>query len=189
MRGEYCADGTGIILAGGTSYPRTWEVQDDNSVCVISSSGKACYKFEQNAYNSTEYRAQDIETGKRTIITIMPGGCGGDIASGPLFKDWVPITDEGDIREILSNKVYEWDKGRAEYCADGTATVYAFGSAFERTWEVKNKGYCIATLVGTSCYSLEKHNSNPDILREKNLDTGEYSIFKVTAKIPGSCKQ
>lgn len=46
---EYCADGTGLLKAWGESFPRTWKVKDDETVCVTSDEGGKveCYNYEK----------------------------------------------------------------------------------------------------------------------------------------------
>ena len=187
QRGEYCADGTGILFAYGTIFPRTWMVKNDKEVCVNSEDENVCYLFEQNTYDRSEYRVLNVTNNERTVIQVMPGGCGSDVSSGPLFQDWEAITDDNEVRQIFENKVYQWENGRGEYCADGTGTVFAYNGEFPRTWTVKDGGYCISTLFKTVCYSVEKHVSDPELFREKDLTTGQYAIFRLSAKAPASC--
>jgi len=55
--GEYFPDGTAKIEAWGETFPRTWEVRNDNQVCYMSVTETNCYSFEQNLDAPGEFRA------------------------------------------------------------------------------------------------------------------------------------
>lgn len=189
IKGEYCADGNGVIFANGTTFTRTWSIEDNETACISSDFGKECYRIEQNKNNSFEFRVLTLETGERTIVKILPGGCGSDEVSSSLSKDWLPIVNENDIRTLFENKVYEWENGYVEFCENGTGTVYEFDSEFARSWEVKGDNYCITTQFSTTCYTIERNIRNPEVLRERNLINGEYSIVKSSTRVLTSCAQ
>ena len=47
---EYCADGKGLLRAWGESFPRNWQVKDENTVCITSDDGDKieCYQYEKS---------------------------------------------------------------------------------------------------------------------------------------------
>jgi len=187
-RGEYCSNGTGILYAYGTTFLRTWSVKNEREVCISSEAGGECYTFEQSKVDGSLFRVTNSTTNNREVVRVMPGGCDHDMKEGPLFQDWRLITVESELQEFFNNKVYEWENGRVEFCAGGSGTVFAYNSEFPRTWVVKDNGFCITSLNQTICYSLEKHLSNPELFREKNLTTGKYAIVRLSSKKAISCQ-
>lgn len=76
--GEYCADGTGVVIAWGERFPRTWSIQGDEVACVSSSESRVCYSFERHATDGERFRARDVETGNRDEIELSyrkPSSC------------------------------------------------------------------------------------------------------------------
>jgi hypothetical protein len=76
--GEYCADGTGVVIAWGERFPRSWSIQSDEVACVSSSEGRVCYSFERHATDGERFRARDVETGNRDEIELSyrePSSC------------------------------------------------------------------------------------------------------------------
>ena len=68
--GKYFEDGTAKIEAWGETFPRTWEVRNDDQVCYTSDTETNCYSFEQNLDMPGEYRARHIETGEVTLFRV-----------------------------------------------------------------------------------------------------------------------
>lgn len=62
-RAEYKADGTGVLHEWGASFPRTWEVKDDDQFCITSERELACYIIEQHATDNDRYRIKVLKTG------------------------------------------------------------------------------------------------------------------------------
>lgn len=58
-RGEYNADGTGMLYSWGAEIPRTWEVRDDDRICITAERVTNCYRFERNSADPTLHRALD----------------------------------------------------------------------------------------------------------------------------------
>jgi hypothetical protein len=69
-KGEYCADGTGLLYAWGVTFPRKWEIRDDKTVCVLAKDRTTCFTFEQSSANQSVYRARNVETDDRTVFEI-----------------------------------------------------------------------------------------------------------------------
>ena len=65
-RGEYFADGTGVVREYGASFPRTWEIKGDDQVCISSARGHVCYTFERNTADPDLYRGRNVVTGVAT---------------------------------------------------------------------------------------------------------------------------
>ncbi|RLA45041.1 MAG: hypothetical protein DRR06_08240 [Gammaproteobacteria bacterium] len=72
-RGEYFADGTGVVHEYGASFPRTWEVKGDNQVCISSARGHVCYTYERNTTDPDLYRGRNVETGVVTEFSATAG--------------------------------------------------------------------------------------------------------------------
>ena len=62
-RGEYLADGTGVLHEWGASFDRTWHVEGENQVCITVGSQTRCYRFERHTAEEDLYRARDVATG------------------------------------------------------------------------------------------------------------------------------
>jgi hypothetical protein len=69
-KGEYCADGTGLLYAWGVTFPRKWEIRDDKTVCILAKDRTTCFTFEQSSANKSVYRARNIETDDRAVFEI-----------------------------------------------------------------------------------------------------------------------
>lgn len=65
-RGEYAADGTGVVHAWGASVPRTWSVEGEDRLCITARSETLCYQLERNAADDNLYRALAVATGEVT---------------------------------------------------------------------------------------------------------------------------
>ncbi len=72
-RGEYFADGTGVVHEYGASFARTWEIRGDDQLCIAAAKVALCYTFEQNADDPTLYRVKDVDTGKITEFNVLDG--------------------------------------------------------------------------------------------------------------------
>jgi hypothetical protein len=92
IRGEYSADGTGILYAWGAAIPRTWTIKGDDQYCVTAERTTLCYELERNTADRNLYRSRDVATGRvaefqvaaeravATEATKAPGGEGGAAA-------------------------------------------------------------------------------------------------------------
>lgn len=58
--GHYRADGNGIMLFQGGRYPRTWEVQGNDQVCVKALTGPACYRIKRHRTKPATYRSHNL---------------------------------------------------------------------------------------------------------------------------------
>ncbi len=65
-RGEYFADGTGVVREYGASFSRTWEVRGDDQICISSARDHVCYTFERNTADPDLYRGRNVVTGVAT---------------------------------------------------------------------------------------------------------------------------
>ena len=72
-RGEYFADGTGVVHEYGASFPRTWEVRGDDQVCISSAREHVCYTFERNTADPDLYRGRNVATGVATEFSVAEG--------------------------------------------------------------------------------------------------------------------
>jgi len=63
-RGEYAADGTGVLHEWGASFPRTWEVRGEDQLCVSAARESGCYLLEESNTDRTLYRVKGVSTGK-----------------------------------------------------------------------------------------------------------------------------
>ena len=76
---------------------------------------------------------------------------------------WIAVTGADTLREFMSGLKAERELpngalSTAEYQADGTGVLHAWGASIPRTWEVKrNDQLCFTAKNETLCYTLEKN--------------------------------
>lgn len=86
----------------------------------------------------------------------------------------------------MSGKTLAWeeiggDKSRGEYRADGTGTLYSWGTTFERKWEVKGEDQiCVTGAPSSQCYIVEKSTSDQNLFRTTDAATGVTVEIRVT---------
>ena len=64
LRGEYRADGTGTVFSFGAPVDRTWDVSDDDKLCINVGSERLCYGLEHNLKEPGTYRATAVDGGE-----------------------------------------------------------------------------------------------------------------------------
>lgn len=100
-------------------------------------------------------------------------------------QDWQTVSNEDDLRRIMSDTQMEatLKKGvtsSADYYADGTGVVRAWGETFQRHWFIDDSGkLCLDYGDRKSCLKMERDASREGIFRATNLDTGESQVFSV----------
>ena len=101
-------------------------------------------------------------------------------------NEWEPVTGAQALRDFMSGVKAErelpnGDISRGEYNADGTGTLYSWGAAIPRTWEVKGDDQiCVTAERVTGCFQLERNTAEPDLYRVIIEETGEVVEFRVT---------
>ena len=63
-RGEYHADGTGVVHEYGGTFPRTWTVKGDDQICITVDDADQCYQFETNTTSPNLFRAREMTSGR-----------------------------------------------------------------------------------------------------------------------------
>jgi hypothetical protein len=66
----YNSDGTGELKAWGDTFPRSWEVQGDDQVCVGISDDIRCFTIEFDASSPNAHRARVVTTGETVIFQV-----------------------------------------------------------------------------------------------------------------------
>jgi hypothetical protein len=66
----YNADGTGELRAWGDTFPRSWQVQGDDQVCIDIDQEMRCFTIEKDAEASNQYRGRTVDTGETVIFTV-----------------------------------------------------------------------------------------------------------------------
>ena len=100
--------------------------------------------------------------------------------------DWVPVTGAETLREFMSGLTTEralpgGEVSRAEYRADGTGVLRAWGVTHPRTWSVEGDDrLCVTAERETLCFQLEKSAATQDLYRARDGATGEAYEFRVT---------
>lgn len=112
-RTEYCADGTGSLSAWGQSFPRTWQVKDEDTLCVTSDEGSKveCFQYEKNSVQSGVYRATDIITKQVWVFSILkesPSSCStkpADISTAAIKPEATAKADAGPSAAEMAKKL------------------------------------------------------------------------------------
>jgi hypothetical protein len=100
--------------------------------------------------------------------------------------DWEPVEDPALLRELFSDSLVQATlkdgvKAEANYNADGTGELRAWGDTFARTWEIKgNDQVCISTEREVTCFKIEQSTDQTDTYRATNNDSGEQAVIAVT---------
>ena len=82
-RGEYRADGSGMMYAWGESYPRQWTIKGDDQICVTGEPISECYKLEKSTADPMLFRATEISTGRMAEIRMGKDGAVATVAGSP----------------------------------------------------------------------------------------------------------
>ena len=104
--------------------------------------------------------------------------------------DWKPVTGDAALTAVVADTRLEGRlvndvKGVAQYNADGTAVLEAWGGTFNRTWRIEDdEKICIDAGAETWCVSLERDASDAGTYRATRLDTGEQVIFSLAERRP-----
>lgn len=98
---------------------------------------------------------------------------------------WVPVTGADELRAFMSGKTLlredlGSEKSRGVYRADGTGTLYAWGTSFPRNWSIKGDDQiCVEGEPVSDCYRLERSTSDPGLYRAIGVATGETAEIRV----------
>lgn len=68
---EYLADGTGVLLSWGAKFPRKWQVEGNEQICINAESKITCVKLEKNIAEENLFRIQDMETKQYYEFTVI----------------------------------------------------------------------------------------------------------------------
>ena len=102
-----------------------------------------------------------------------------------LAQDWQPVIGAQALRDFVGGRTVSWQEGPSsawgEYHVDGTGTLHALGTEFDRTWEVKGDDQiCFSGEPESQCYTLEKSTADPSLYRVINVTTGETTEIRET---------
>ena len=112
-RGEYFADGTGILSAWGETFPRTWSVQADQ-MCISEVRSTRCYRLERSTTDRQFYRVIDVASGETTEFRLTDG-------RADLIRSDEPPGDSGTAATISAEEM-------ANKLANPTAAVATMGN-------------------------------------------------------------
>jgi hypothetical protein len=110
------------------------------------------------------------------------------IAVAPLSfaQDWQPLADADEIAALFSDTTHRGmlpggNEAVAQYNADGTGNLSAWGDLIERRWRVQGEDQaCIEIGSEVRCFTLEMNASSPGNYRATNVATGEVVVFTVS---------
>ena len=101
-----------------------------------------------------------------------------------LANDWVPVTGEGVLRQLISDKSFsgmlkEGVSATAVYRADGSGELEAWGDIFPRQWRIEGEDrVCIVIEKEENCARIERSDTDSALYRGIG-DTGEISEFRI----------
>ena len=105
--------------------------------------------------------------------------------SAPAFAaNWQPLVGEYTLRELISGATarIELRPGAyavGQYNANGTASIQAWNSTFQRTWTVQGDDQICYSDVEIKCYRFEQNLDQPSEYRAINIRTGEAFTFNL----------
>jgi len=70
----YKSDGTGVVEAWGDKFKRTWKIKGNDQVCIGLAADDYCYQFERSTTTKDLYRATNLTTGEKMVLTIRKAG-------------------------------------------------------------------------------------------------------------------
>lgn len=71
--GHFRADGHGMMLTQGMRIPRTWEVKGDDQVCVATSMGTNCLRFQRHRTRAGVHRSIHVTSEMKTEFVVEEG--------------------------------------------------------------------------------------------------------------------
>ena len=105
---------------------------------------------------------------------------------GQEHVEWTRVKDVEKLKKFMDGLSFERPLVRgkiakAEFFADGTSLLHAWGATFHRTWDIKEDGrICITTGTVIDCYDFEISNIKAGLFRAHSVKTDAYSEFTVT---------
>jgi hypothetical protein len=124
------------------------------------------------------------------VSAAAASGAAAPVASAPVAAEWMPIRNADELRAIYTDTTIQGtaEVGRSrrvmpfsgQYRRDGTGMLFISGRQIPRTWEVKGSDQVCATdASGKKCYRLERHASDPNRIRGRNVESGAAIEFTV----------
>jgi hypothetical protein len=101
-------------------------------------------------------------------------------------QTWEPVTGADELTALFSDTVQTAELGGgsqavANYNADGTGELKAWGDTFAREWKVDgDELICIKIDFRFQCWRIEKNTEKENEYRGTKVETGESVIFTVT---------
>jgi hypothetical protein len=145
-RGEYRADGTGVLHAWGASIPRSWEIRGDDQLCITAEGETQCFRLDKSTTVPDLYRAHSVATGAVYEFTVtgrvararvdekrVPPEAGA--TGGPAAPSAAEIAKElsnpaTPVSSLGNNIEYRKFKGDLPGAGDQESWIYTFQPAF-----------------------------------------------------------
>ena len=108
------------------------------------------------------------------------------LSLGAHAQTWEPVTGADKLKALFSDTVQTAELGGgsqavANYNADGTGELKAWGDTFAREWKVDgDELICIKIDFRFQCWRIEKNTEKDNEYRGTKVETGESVIFTVT---------
>ena len=100
-------------------------------------------------------------------------------------QHWEPVTGEDTLRQLFSDTVFETKlednvDAIANYNADGSGELRAWGDVFPREWKIEDDTVCIRIDGLFRCFRIERTSGEPAEYRATQDGTGESVVFTVS---------
>jgi hypothetical protein len=112
---SYNADGTGELEAWGDTFPREWQLDENNRICILVDRRPQCWEIERNAAKPGEYRGTKIESGETVIFSVT---------AQQVQLDAGPRTDSGGSAQPSAAEM-------AQKLANPTNPIMTIGNNFD----------------------------------------------------------
>mgnify|MGYP001545015043 FL=1 len=123
----------------------------------------------------------------KRLLAVVLSGLLVLIASGlAQGSEWIPIAGSEELRNFMSGLKAErtlpnGEVSLGEYNPYGTGTLFAWGTAIPRTWEIKGDDLiCLTAKRESICYQIEKNIVRMNLFRARDISTGRMAEFEVT---------
>jgi hypothetical protein len=100
--------------------------------------------------------------------------------------EWSALTGKRTLTQFMSGLKVErmlpnGEISRGEYRPDGTGTLYSWGEVFPRTWRIEDQDrLCITDRQRDVCYFIDRHRTDPDRYRVREVATGKQTEIRVS---------
>ena len=97
-RGEYFADGTGVLYSWGATIPRTWSIKGEDQLCITAGLETNCYLIDRHINKFDLYRVRDVITGRIAVFKVVE-------QSSAIEEESIPVKNEGSASTASASEI------------------------------------------------------------------------------------